>query len=68
MFDEDSYTAFKKALRSGEDISAISPLFNVVVNHPGAFNGPWLKSEFLAAVLGLVVAYLALSSRSKLLA
>lgn len=67
LFDEDGYTALRKLIRAGEDISTVTPLFTVTVNHPGAFNGPWLKSEFLAAALSLVVAYLALSSRSKLL-
>jgi len=67
LFDEDGYAALRKALRAGEDITTLSPLFTVAVNHPGAFNGPWLKSEFLAAALSLVVAYLALSSRAKLL-
>ncbi|KAB0801539.1 hypothetical protein PPYR_05893 [Photinus pyralis] len=67
LFDEDGYTALRKALRANEDISTVSPLFSVSVSHPGAFNGPWLKSEFLAVALSVVVAYLALSSRSKLL-
>ncbi|KAK4871664.1 hypothetical protein RN001_015788 [Aquatica leii] len=67
MFDEDGYTTLRKAIRAGEDISTVSPLFSVTVNHPGAFNGPWLKSEFLAVALSVIVAYLALSSRSKLL-
>lgn len=67
IFDEDGFTAVRKALRAGEDISTVNSLFSVAVNHPGAFNGPWLKSEFLAAALSLVIAYLAISSRSKLL-
>ncbi|KAF2890643.1 hypothetical protein ILUMI_15530 [Ignelater luminosus] len=67
LFDEDGYTTLRKAIRAGEDLSAVSPLFTVTINHPGAFTGPWLKSEFLAAALAFVVAYLALSSRSKLL-
>lgn len=67
VFDEDGFTALRKAIRAGEDISTVSSLFNVAVSHPGAFNGPWLKSEFLAAALSLVIAYLAISSRSKLL-
>lgn len=67
IFDEDGYTALRKLLRSGEDISSVSPFFIVAVQHPGAFNGPWLKSEFLAAALSFVIAYLAVSSRSKLL-
>mgnify|MGYP003347284200 CR=1 FL=1 len=67
LFDEDGYTGLRKVLRSGEDISTVAPLFTVSLHHPGAFNGPWLKSEFLAVALSVIVAYLALSSRSKLL-
>lgn len=66
LFDEDGYIAVRKALRDGEDINRVQPLFNVIVNHPGAFSGPWLKSEFLAVVLSLIIAYVAISSRSKL--
>ncbi|KAK9696229.1 Translocon-associated protein, delta subunit precursor (TRAP-delta) [Popillia japonica] len=67
LFDEEGYTALRKAIRNGDDVSKISELFSITVNHPGAFTGPWLKSEFLAAILSVVVAYIAFSSRSKLL-
>jgi len=66
IFDEDGYTAFRKASRAGDDTSAIAPLIDVIVNHPGAFNGPWLKSEFLATIVSVVIAYVAISSKSKL--
>lgn len=65
LFDEDGYTAYRKAVRAGEDISTVSSLFSVAVNHPGAFSGPWLKSEFIATVVSLVIAYFAIASRSK---
>ncbi|XP_044742695.1 translocon-associated protein subunit delta [Chrysoperla carnea] len=68
IFDEEGYATLRKTLRSGDDSSAVEPLVTVVVNHPGAFNGPWLKSEFIAAVLSIVVAYVAFSSKAKLLA
>ncbi|XP_017781085.1 PREDICTED: translocon-associated protein subunit delta [Nicrophorus vespilloides] len=68
IYDEVSYTAIRKALRAGEDTSAIASFVDVSVHHPGAFNGPWLKSEFLAAVLSVGIAYVAVSSRSKLAA
>lgn len=67
LFDEEGYTAYRKAVRAGEDVSAVSSLFSVVVNHPGAFSGPWLKSEFIATVVSLVIAYFAIASRSKVL-
>ncbi|KAJ8945610.1 hypothetical protein NQ314_009137 [Rhamnusium bicolor] len=65
LFDEDGYTTYRKALRAGEDVSTVPALFSVVVNHPGAFNGPWLKSEFIATAISLVIAYFALASRAK---
>lgn len=56
----------RKALRDGDDIGSVPSLVDVVINHPGAFTGPWLKSEFLAVVLSIVIAYVAITSRSKL--
>ncbi|XP_065156291.1 uncharacterized protein Tapdelta [Atheta coriaria] len=66
IFTEDGYTAYRKAVRAGECTSSIESLTEIVVNHPGAFYGPWLKSEFLAIVMSIVVAYVAISSKSKL--
>lgn len=66
LFDEDGNITLRKALRDGDDISKVQPLFNVNINHPGAFSGPWLKSEFVAVVVSLIIAYVAISSRSKL--
>lgn len=66
LFDEDGNIAVRKALRDGEDVNAVQPLFTVNINHPGAFTGPWLKSEFVAVVLSVLIAYLAITSRSKL--
>lgn len=66
IFDEDGNIAVRKALRDGEDISSVEPLFRVNISYPGAFSGPWLKSEFVAVVVSALIAYLAISSRSKL--
>lgn len=67
IFDEEGYTLLRKAIRSDEDTSAVPSIFTVVLNHPGTYNGPWLKSEFVAVVISFVVAYFAISSRSKVL-
>lgn len=67
LYDNDGYTLYRKAVRAGEDINTVPTLIKISITHPGAFQGPWLKSEFLAASLSLVVAYLAFSSRAKLL-
>lgn len=66
LFDEDGVALIRKALREGDDISSVPALGSVVINYPGAFNGPWLKSEFLAALSSLIIAYVAITSRSKL--
>ncbi|KDR24467.1 translocon-associated protein subunit delta [Zootermopsis nevadensis] len=68
LYDEEGYAALRKAIRNGEDPSSIKSLVTIVVNYPGAYNGPWLNSEFIAAILSVVVWYLAFSARSKLLA
>lgn len=67
LFDEDGIALIRKALREGDDIGGVPALTNVVINYPGAFNGPWLKSEFLAVLSSLVIAYVAITSRSKLI-
>ena len=67
LYDEEGYAAMRKAIRSGEDPSSVKPLVTVVVNHPGAYQGPWVNSEFMAAILSVFVWYLAFSAKSKLL-
>ncbi|KAG7212566.1 hypothetical protein KM043_012867 [Ampulex compressa] len=68
VYDEEKYAAIRKAIRNGEDPSSVKPLVVVVVNNPGVYLGPWVNSELLAALLGSLVLYSALSAKSKLLA
>ena len=70
LFDEEGYANWRKAQRSGEDgaSASVQPLATVIVNYPGSYHGPWLNSEFIAAVLSVFVWYLAFSAKSKLLA
>lgn len=67
LYDEEGYGALRKALRSGEDATTVKPLVTIVLNYPGAYQGPWVNSEFMAAVLSVLVWYLAYSAKSKLL-
>ncbi|XP_060231032.1 translocon-associated protein subunit delta isoform X2 [Meriones unguiculatus] len=64
FFDEESYSLLRKAQRNNEDVSIISPLFTVNVDHRGTWNGPWVSTEVLAAAIGIVVYYLAFSAKS----
>ncbi|XP_058678395.1 translocon-associated protein subunit delta isoform X1 [Ammospiza caudacuta] len=76
FFDEESYSALRKgtpksalppqAQRNNEDVSRIRPLFTVSVEHRGAWNGPWVSTEVVAAAVGLVVYYLAFSTKSSI--
>nr|XP_013797306.1 PREDICTED: translocon-associated protein subunit delta [Apteryx mantelli mantelli] len=66
FFDEESYSALRKAQRNNEDVSRIRPLFTVNVDHRGAWNGPWVSTEVVAAAVGLVVYYLAFSTKSSI--
>lgn len=68
LYDDEGFAALRKAMRSGEDISSVRPLVAIVVNFPGAYKGPWVNSEFIAAILAILVWYLAFSAKSKLLA
>ncbi|XP_050951658.1 translocon-associated protein subunit delta [Labeo rohita] len=64
FFDEESYSTLRKAQRNNEDVDSIKPLFSVNVDHRGAWSGPWVSTEVLAALIGIVVYYLAYSTKS----
>ncbi|KAI4888911.1 hypothetical protein NFI96_028869 [Prochilodus magdalenae] len=66
FFDEESYSALRKAQRNDEDVEAIKPLFTVNVDHRGAWSGPWVSTEVLAAVIGIILYYLAYSTKSSI--
>ncbi|XP_034772660.2 translocon-associated protein subunit delta [Acipenser ruthenus] len=66
FFDEESYSVLRKAQRNNEDVSAIKPLFSVNVDHRGAWNGPWVSTEVVAAVVGALVYYLAFSAKNSI--
>merc|ERR1739844_37897 len=68
FYDESGYSALKRVLERGEDAIGVKPLVTIVVNHPGAYSGPWINSEHTAAILSAVVLYFAYSSKAKLLA
>ncbi|XP_043856970.1 LOW QUALITY PROTEIN: translocon-associated protein subunit delta-like [Dromiciops gliroides] len=66
FFDEESYSLLIKAQRSNEDVSAIRPLFTVSVDHQGAWNGPWVSTKMPAAMIGMVIYYMAFSAKSNI--
>merc|ERR1711926_19651 len=68
IYTDEGYAAVRKAQRSGEDTLSIAPLGVVILNHPGAYNGPWINSEYAAAILAGAVLYYAYVTKSKLVA
>ncbi|GAB6033473.1 hypothetical protein CHUAL_013358 [Chamberlinius hualienensis] len=67
VYDENGYSALRKAQRLGDDTSAIQPLFTIDVTHKGTSTGPWFHSEFLAAIVAICVWYFAYANKSKLM-
>lgn len=66
LFDDEGYSILRKAQRGGEDTVAVKSFFSVPVYHAGASKGPWVQSEFVAAMVGIIVWYSAYHARSKL--
>lgn len=66
LYDEEGYANLRKAFRNAEQ-SNVEPLVIVKLNHPGTYQGPWLNSEFMAAVVATLVWYMAYTTKSKLL-
>lgn len=67
LYDDEGYAAYRKAIRNGEDASSVNPLVTILVNFPGAYQGPWVNSEIMAALMSIAVCYFAVSAKSQLL-
>lgn len=68
IFDEEGFAALRKAQRAGESLSSVKELATVAVKHPGVYKGSYINSEMLATALVSVIAYVAFSTRSKIVA
>lgn len=66
LFDEDGFAALRKAQRSGESLDSVSPLTTVAVKHRGVYKGAWVNSEILFTGLIALTAYVAFSTKSKI--
>merc|ERR1712137_1189884 len=69
LYDDEGYSAVKRALDKGEDPkTTVKPLTSVTIDYPGAYKGPWFNSELIASVAASLVFYFAYSSKASLLA
>ncbi|CAD5123604.1 unnamed protein product [Dimorphilus gyrociliatus] len=66
IFDDDGFGELRKAQRLNEDTSGIASLFEVKISHSGASRSFIVQTEFVVALLGIVVWYLAFNAKSKL--
>lgn len=66
IYDDEGFSILRKAQRNGEDTSNIKPLFLLNINHAGTHLGPWVQSEFVAAITAVLLWYLAYTAKSKL--
>lgn len=68
LYDEEGFAAVKRILERDEDPSSVKPLVQIEINFPGAYTGPWMKSEHLASIMIFLVFYLAYSCKNGLTA
>ncbi|XP_014788828.1 translocon-associated protein subunit delta [Octopus bimaculoides] len=66
FYDEEGYSALRKAQRNNEDIESIKPIFTIDIDHRGVWKGAYIQSEFVAAVVAILVWYFAYNAKSQL--
>ncbi|CAG9789849.1 unnamed protein product [Diatraea saccharalis] len=67
ILDEEGFASLRRARRS-DPAATVSPLLAIQLQHPGSYSGPWVNSEVLATAISILVAYVALRNKSKILA
>uniref|UniRef100_A0A914EP10 Translocon-associated protein subunit delta n=1 Tax=Acrobeloides nanus TaxID=290746 RepID=A0A914EP10_9BILA len=66
IFDEEQLAAYKKAERSGEDVSTVKPLFTTTHSHAGVTKNSPIASETVITVILLAAVYFAVNAKSQL--
>ncbi|CAD7013568.1 translocon-associated protein subunit delta [Ceratitis capitata] len=65
LFDEEGYASVRKAQRDGDNVSNVKSLVDITVATKGAYKGPWVKAELVAALVVGGIAYFAFTAKSK---
>ncbi|XP_030829388.1 translocon-associated protein subunit delta [Strongylocentrotus purpuratus] len=65
IYDEEGFSALRKALRTGEE-SKVKPLITVPVDHPGVSKGPWVSTEIIATGIAGLVWYAAFATKKSI--
>jgi translocon-associated protein subunit delta len=64
VYDEEGFSALKKAQRNGEDLSKIKELKQFELEHQSNYAGFYIQSEYVAIVSFAVIFYFAQSLKS----
>eukprot|EP00112_Aurelia_sp_Birch-Aquarium-sp1_P020459 Seg5283.2 transcript_id=Seg5283.2/GoldUCD/mRNA.D3Y31 product="hypothetical protein" protein_id=Seg5283.2/GoldUCD/D3Y31 len=68
IYDEEGYSAYRKAQRSGDKELSVDALTTITLNHRGAKReGFVVQTEFLAACIAMGVWWLANTARGKIM-
>ncbi|XP_017482041.1 PREDICTED: translocon-associated protein subunit delta [Rhagoletis zephyria] len=65
LFDEEGYANVRKAQRDGDKVANVKSLVDITVATKGAYKGPWVKAELVAALAVGGIAYFAFTAKSK---
>ena len=68
VYDEEGFSALKKAQRNNEDQGKVKEIQTLNVYHKGAYQGVVVQSEFLATIVFGLIFYYAHSTKSRILA
>eukprot|EP00794_Sanderia_malayensis_P006206 gene6206-6921_t len=68
IYDEEGYSAYRKAQRAGDKQSSVSPVGSVVLNHKGARKeGLFVQTEFICTAVALLIWWVANSAKGNVM-
>ena len=68
VYNEEGYLAYKKAVRSGEDVNTVPYVVGISLTHSGTVReGLPVQTEFLAVMGLLLVGWMANSMKSQIM-
>ncbi|WP_411016653.1 hypothetical protein [Salmonella sp. s51944] len=66
LFDEEGFSALRKAQRAKDDVTQVSPLTVVSFTHKGVSKGPFVSSEVLAIGVSTILWYAAYTAKQRI--
>jgi len=66
FYDEEGFSALRKAMRAGDDSAKVKPAFTINVAHDGVSNGPIVGTEWIASGLAMGLWYAAYKAKCKI--